>query len=186
MFAALTPACFGENGSAPNFGLLHSGKLVSGLFGGGLGSMVVGATGSDGAPALAGGISMAAGCMSPAAAPARPDQGAGHRIRRPVRQPGGGEGPHVRRPAPGLRQAGAASFRWADVLAAHWNDMPAGGTYVCRRRPARGTESAAGRRVSTLELFFDLVFVCTITQLTVLLTHDLSFACPSPRPAGSC
>uniref|UniRef100_A0AAU2UZ10 Low temperature requirement protein A n=1 Tax=Streptomyces sp. NBC_00003 TaxID=2903608 RepID=A0AAU2UZ10_9ACTN len=37
-------------------------------------------------------------------------------------------------------------------------------------------ESAAGRRVSTLELFFDLVFVFTITQLTVLLTHDLSFA----------
>jgi low temperature requirement protein LtrA len=36
--------------------------------------------------------------------------------------------------------------------------------------------SAAGRRVSTLELFFDLVFVFTITQLTVLLTHDLSFA----------
>ncbi|MFG2717727.1 low temperature requirement protein A [Streptomyces sp. NPDC048416] len=37
-------------------------------------------------------------------------------------------------------------------------------------------ESAVGRRVSTLELFFDLVFVFTITQLTVLLTHDLSFA----------
>ncbi|MCT9090112.1 low temperature requirement protein A [Streptomyces sp. ASQP_92] len=36
-------------------------------------------------------------------------------------------------------------------------------------------ESATGRRVSTLELFFDLVFVFTITQLTVLLTHDLSF-----------
>ncbi|MGW2813901.1 low temperature requirement protein A [Streptomyces sp. NPDC001415] len=36
--------------------------------------------------------------------------------------------------------------------------------------------SVAGRRVSTLELFFDLVFVFTITQLTVLLTHDLSFA----------
>ncbi|MFE3526332.1 low temperature requirement protein A [Streptomyces sp. NPDC059161] len=39
-----------------------------------------------------------------------------------------------------------------------------------------GAGSAAGRRVSTLELFFDLVFVFTITQLTVLLTHDLSFA----------
>ncbi|MEZ0090115.1 low temperature requirement protein A [Streptacidiphilus sp. EB129] len=33
-----------------------------------------------------------------------------------------------------------------------------------------------GRRVSTLELFFDLVFVFTITQLTVLLARDLSFA----------
>ncbi|MFJ8310447.1 MULTISPECIES: low temperature requirement protein A [unclassified Streptomyces] len=39
-----------------------------------------------------------------------------------------------------------------------------------------GAEGAAERRVSTLELFFDLVFVFTITQLTVLLTHDLSFA----------
>ncbi|MGW1891325.1 low temperature requirement protein A [Streptomyces sp. NPDC002004] len=34
----------------------------------------------------------------------------------------------------------------------------------------------AERRVSTLELFFDLVFVFTVTQLTVLLTGDLSFA----------
>ena len=34
----------------------------------------------------------------------------------------------------------------------------------------------AGRRVSTLELFFDLVFVFTLTQLTVLLTADLSCA----------
>ncbi|QDO01982.1 low temperature requirement protein A [Streptomyces sp. RLB3-17] len=33
-----------------------------------------------------------------------------------------------------------------------------------------------GRRVSTLELFFDLVFVFTLTQLTVMLTADLSFA----------
>ncbi|WP_405884000.1 low temperature requirement protein A [Streptomyces sp. NBC_01136] len=32
-----------------------------------------------------------------------------------------------------------------------------------------------GRRVSTLELFFDLVFVFTLTQLTVMLTADLSF-----------
>ncbi|MER5727340.1 low temperature requirement protein A [Streptomyces sp. NPDC002138] len=34
----------------------------------------------------------------------------------------------------------------------------------------------AERRVSTLELFFDLVFVFTITQLTVMLAHDLTFA----------
>ncbi|MEV5872783.1 low temperature requirement protein A [Streptomyces sp. NPDC052101] len=33
-----------------------------------------------------------------------------------------------------------------------------------------------GRRVTTLELFFDLVFVFTLTQLTVLLAHDLTFA----------
>jgi len=31
-------------------------------------------------------------------------------------------------------------------------------------------------RVSTLELFFDLVFVFTITQLTSLLARDMSFA----------
>ncbi|MFD7027844.1 low temperature requirement protein A [Streptomyces sp. NPDC059917] len=34
----------------------------------------------------------------------------------------------------------------------------------------------AERRVSTLELFFDLVFVFTITQLTVMLAHDLDVA----------
>ncbi|MFD8302925.1 low temperature requirement protein A [Streptomyces sp. NPDC059690] len=33
-----------------------------------------------------------------------------------------------------------------------------------------------GRRVTTLELFFDLVFVFTLTQLTVLLADDLTFA----------
>ncbi|MEV0090988.1 low temperature requirement protein A [Streptomyces sp. NPDC050738] len=37
------------------------------------------------------------------------------------------------------------------------------------------TEEPAARRVTTLELFFDLVFVFTLTQLTVLLTHDLTF-----------
>ncbi|MFG3364875.1 low temperature requirement protein A [Streptomyces sp. NPDC090032] len=31
-------------------------------------------------------------------------------------------------------------------------------------------------RVSTLELFFDLAFAFTPTQITVLLAHDLSFA----------
>lgn len=34
----------------------------------------------------------------------------------------------------------------------------------------------AERRVTTLELFFDLVFVFTVTQLTVMLAHDLTFA----------
>ena len=37
-------------------------------------------------------------------------------------------------------------------------------------------DQSAPRRVTTLELFFDLVFVFTITQLTVLLAGDLSFA----------
>ncbi|MEZ0064625.1 low temperature requirement protein LtrA [Streptacidiphilus sp. MAP12-20] len=39
-----------------------------------------------------------------------------------------------------------------------------------------GAEAVGERRVSTLELFFDLVFVFTITQLTVLLGRNLSFA----------
>ena len=60
MFAALTPDYFGENYNATNYGLVYSGKLISGLFGGGLGAMVVGAWGYDGAYALAGGISMVA------------------------------------------------------------------------------------------------------------------------------
>ncbi|MGQ7753315.1 MFS transporter [Streptomyces sp. WC2508] len=64
MFAALTPDYFGENHNATNYGLVYSGKLVSGLFGGGLGSMVVDAWGYDGAYALAGGISMVAACIT--------------------------------------------------------------------------------------------------------------------------
>ena len=41
---------------------------------------------------------------------------------------------------------------------------------------ATRAEAVEARRVSTLELFFDLVFVFTITQLTVLLVDDLSLA----------
>ena len=37
-------------------------------------------------------------------------------------------------------------------------------------------EGPAVERVSTLELFFDLVFVFTITQLTAVLTHELSWS----------
>jgi low temperature requirement protein LtrA len=37
---------------------------------------------------------------------------------------------------------------------------------------AETTASAPAQRVSTLELFFDLVFVFTVTQLTAVLTHD--------------
>ncbi|GAA3671840.1 OFA family MFS transporter [Streptomyces iranensis] len=64
MFAALTPDYFGENYNATNYGLVYSGKLVSGLFGGGLGSMVVDDWGYDGAYALAGGISMVAAAVA--------------------------------------------------------------------------------------------------------------------------
>ncbi|MGR3932896.1 MFS transporter [Streptomyces sp. BRA346] len=64
MFAALTPDYFGENDNATNYGLVYSGKLISGLFGGGLGSMVVDDWGYDGAYALAGGISMLAAAVA--------------------------------------------------------------------------------------------------------------------------
>ncbi|EFL36053.1 transmembrane transporter [Streptomyces viridochromogenes DSM 40736] len=76
LFAALTPDYFGENYNATNYGLVYSGKLISGLFGGGLGSMVVGAWGYNGAYALAGGVSMLAALVAlllrqPGRAPAR-------------------------------------------------------------------------------------------------------------------
>jgi MFS family permease len=64
LFAALTPDYFGENYNATNYGLVYSGKLISGLFGGGLGSMVVAAWGYNGAYALAGGVSMAAAAIA--------------------------------------------------------------------------------------------------------------------------
>lgn len=64
MFAALTPDYFGENYNATNYGLVYSGKLISGLFGGGLGSMVVDDWGYDGAYALAGGVSMLAAAVA--------------------------------------------------------------------------------------------------------------------------
>ncbi|KPC59549.1 OFA family MFS transporter [Streptomyces chattanoogensis] len=73
LFAALTPDYFGENHNATHYGLVYSGKLVSGLFGGGLGSMAVGAWGYNGAYALAGGTSMvAAACALLLHQPGRP------------------------------------------------------------------------------------------------------------------
>ncbi|WP_030327333.1 OFA family MFS transporter [Streptomyces sp. NRRL B-3229] len=73
LFAALTPDYFGENFNASNYGLVYSGKLISGLFGGGLGSMVVAAWGYDGAYALAGATSMvAAGIAMLLRQPGRP------------------------------------------------------------------------------------------------------------------
>ncbi|MFJ2650038.1 OFA family MFS transporter [Streptomyces sp. NPDC087420] len=60
MFAALTPDYFGENYNATNYGIAYSGKVISGLFGGGLGSMAVASWGYDGAYILAGGLSLVA------------------------------------------------------------------------------------------------------------------------------
>jgi low temperature requirement protein LtrA len=38
------------------------------------------------------------------------------------------------------------------------------------------TMAGTGQRVSTLELFFDLVFVFTVTQLTAVLTHEITWS----------
>ncbi|QHF96369.1 MFS transporter [Streptomyces sp. NHF165] len=64
MFAALTPDYFGENHNATNYGIAYSGKLVSGLFGGGLGATAVDAWGYKGAYLLAGGISLLAAVLA--------------------------------------------------------------------------------------------------------------------------
>ena len=54
--------------------------------------------------------------------------------------------------------------------------MPARTTESTRSaEPLRGPAAGGGRRVSTLELFFDLVFVFTITQLTAVLAADPSW-----------
>ncbi|GHH82043.1 MFS transporter [Streptomyces sulfonofaciens] len=60
MFASLTPDYFGENNNATNYGIAYSGKVVSGLFGGGLGSMVIDTWGYDGAYTTAGVVSLVA------------------------------------------------------------------------------------------------------------------------------
>ncbi|GAB2850275.1 hypothetical protein GCM10027074_16240 [Streptomyces deserti] len=49
---------------ATNYGPVHSGKLISGLAGGGLGSMPAAACGYNGAYALAGGVSMVAAALA--------------------------------------------------------------------------------------------------------------------------
>lgn len=60
MFASITPDYFGENYNATNYGIAYSGKVISGLFGGGLGSEAVDAWGYDGAYVIAGVLSLVA------------------------------------------------------------------------------------------------------------------------------
>ncbi|MET9891128.1 low temperature requirement protein A [Streptomyces sp. NPDC006465] len=77
-------------------------------------------------------------------------------------------------PSPSPAGDAAAAARPLAAEAAH----PPGPEPVDPRAEEAGYPESeeAGRRVSTLELFFDLVFVFTLTQLTVLLASDLSFA----------
>ena len=72
MFAALIPDYFGENNNATNYGLIYSSKLVSGLFGGGLGAVVIGAWDYTGAYTLAGVMGLVSAvmrCPAPAGTP---------------------------------------------------------------------------------------------------------------------
>ncbi|WUJ68608.1 low temperature requirement protein A [Kribbella soli] len=46
---------------------------------------------------------------------------------------------------------------------------------VGTRRPIRAVGTSADQSVTTLELFFDLVFVFALTQITALVAHDLSW-----------
>ncbi|MEV0318598.1 OFA family MFS transporter [Streptomyces sp. NPDC050658] len=64
LFAALVPDYFGENNNASNYGMVYSAKLVSGLFGGGLGAMVVASWGYVGAYVTAGVVSLVAAGLS--------------------------------------------------------------------------------------------------------------------------
>ncbi|OON81790.1 OFA family MFS transporter [Streptomyces tsukubensis] len=58
MFASIVPDYFGENNNATNYGIAYSGKVVSGLFGTGLGSMVIDKWGYDGAYTTAGVVAL--------------------------------------------------------------------------------------------------------------------------------
>lgn len=43
------------------------------------------------------------------------------------------------------------------------------------RKPFRARETSENQSVTTLELFFDLVFVFALTQITALMAHDLTW-----------
>ncbi|GGV04577.1 OFA family MFS transporter [Streptomyces spectabilis] len=64
LFAALVPDYFGENNNASNYGMVYSAKLVSGLFGGGIGATVVHSWGYVGAYTTAGAVSLLAAGLS--------------------------------------------------------------------------------------------------------------------------
>ncbi|GGO36623.1 OFA family MFS transporter [Streptomyces lasiicapitis] len=64
LFASLVPDYFGENNNASNYGMVYSAKLVSGLFGGGMGAMVVDSWGYVGAYTMAGAVSLLAAGLS--------------------------------------------------------------------------------------------------------------------------
>lgn len=64
LFAAMTADYFGENNNAANYGLVYSSKMVSGLIGAGLGSLVVDTWGYRAAFIIAGSIGLCAAVLS--------------------------------------------------------------------------------------------------------------------------
>lgn len=128
LFAALTPDYFGENYNASNYGLVYSGKLISGLFGGGLGSMVMAAWGGGttgrtpwpapspwwrpGSPCCCG----SRGTARPPGPRSRSPRDERHaRVRRPSRNPPTPGGPPHAHTVPSVSTSRAASAdaRWS-------------------------------------------------------------------------
>ncbi|GAQ58342.1 OFA family MFS transporter [Streptomyces acidiscabies] len=64
LFAAMTADYFGENNNAGNYGMVYSSKLVSGLVGSGVGSIVVEVWDYEGAFVLAGSIGLASAVLA--------------------------------------------------------------------------------------------------------------------------
>jgi MFS family permease len=64
LFAAMTADYFGENNNASNYGLVYSSKVISGLLGAGVGSLVVESWGYGGAFTLAGSIGLFSGAIA--------------------------------------------------------------------------------------------------------------------------
>ncbi len=78
----MTADYFGENNNASNYGMVYSSKLISGLVGSGMGSVVVGAWDYHGAFVLAGCIGLASAVLALfLKAPGRPTPGASSPIR---------------------------------------------------------------------------------------------------------
>jgi MFS family permease len=64
LFAAMTADYFGENNNATNYGLVYSSKVISGLLGAGMGSVVVSNWGYGTAFMIAGSVGVACAFIS--------------------------------------------------------------------------------------------------------------------------
>jgi MFS family permease len=64
LFAAMTADYFGENNNATNYGLVYSSKVISGLVGAGMGSVVVDNWGYGAAFMIAGSVGVTCAFLS--------------------------------------------------------------------------------------------------------------------------